>query len=157
MQIVNFIIPAVCVALCWLVLAGAGVPRRLVPPLALAGGQGLWFAAIVLFVFAIGGNGLSVLLDTCVDLVAIPILVGMLAWRPARGWLYALIVYEVVSIGLSLALLAGLTGPLVIPLLVHIALRTAVIVTAVLALRRFDEIGPRNASAAGRGGSGTGR
>jgi hypothetical protein len=150
MQILNFIIPTVCVALCWLALTRAGVHRRLVPPLAFAGGQGLWFALIVAFVFLFGGNAWPLFLDTCIDLVAIPLLVAMIARRPPRPslrlWLYALVAYEGVSLALNLTALAGMTGALVVALLVHVGIRTTVIVTAVLALRHLDEIGPRDTS-----------
>jgi len=109
----------------------------------------VWFAAIVVIVLVFGGGVGSVLLDVCVDLVAIPVLVVMLVRRPSRPWLHALIAYEVLSIILNLGALIGTSGPVVVTTLTHVAIRITVAVTAVMALKHFDEVRLGDASAAG--------
>ena len=145
MQNLNFAIPILSITVCWMGLQRLGVHRRLVLPLAFAAGEGVWFAAIVVIVLVFGGDVGSVLLDVCVDLVVIPVLVVMLVRRPSRPWLYALIAYEVLSIILNLGALIGTSGPVVVAMLTHIAIRITVAVTAVMALRHFDEVRPGDA------------
>lgn len=140
MQNLNFAIPILAIIACAMVLRRLGVHRRLVVPLAFAAGQGVWFVAIVLIVAVLGGSVGAVLLDVSVDLVAIPVFVIMLVRRPSRPWLYALVAYELVSIILNVSALTGMTGSVVVTMLIHVAIRIAVTVTAVLALMHFDEI-----------------
>ena len=146
MQNLNFAIPILAITASAMVLRRLGVHRRLVVPLAFAAGHGVWFAAIVLIVLVLGGSVGPVLLDVCVDLVAIPLFVVMLVRRPSRPWLYALVAYEVVSLILNVGALTGMSGSVVMTMLTHVAIRIAVAVTAVLALMHFDEITHRVAA-----------
>jgi hypothetical protein len=120
-----------------------------VVPLAFAGGQGVWFAAIVAIAFFSGGGAGSTLVDVALDLVVIPVLVVMLVRRPSRPWLYALVAYESLSTVLNLAALTGMSGPAVVTMLIHVAIRVTAAVTAVIALKHFDEIRPGAISMAG--------
>jgi hypothetical protein len=146
MQSLNFAIPILAITASAMVLRRSGVHRRLVVPLAFAAGHGVWFAAIELIVFVLGGSVGSILLDVSVDLVAIPLFVVMLVRRPSRPWLYALVAYEVVSLILNVGALTGMSGSVVVTMLIHVAIRIAVAVTAVLALMHFDEITHRVAA-----------
>lgn len=146
MQNLNFAIPILSITACWMALQRFDVHRRLVPPLALAAGEGVWFAAMMVIVLIFGGSVGSILLDVCIDLVVIPVLVVMLARRPSRPWLYALIAYEVLSIALNIGALIGMSGSVVITMLTHVAIRLATAVTAVIALMHFDEIRPHDTS-----------
>src|SRR5512139_3492483 len=52
----NAVIPALSVAACWWAFTRLGVNRRLVPPLAFAGGHGVWFLVGMVMTLAIGGS-----------------------------------------------------------------------------------------------------
>lgn len=141
MQNLNFAIPIIAVTVCWMALRRLGVHRRLEVPLAFAAGQGVSFAAVAVIALVFGG-GVSALLDAALDLVVIPVLVVMLVRRPSRPWLYALIVYEILCIILNLGALIGMSGSVVVTMLIHVAIRVTAAVTAVIALKHFDEIRP---------------
>jgi len=147
MQNLNFAIPILAITVCGMTLRRLGVHRRLAVPLAFAAGQGVWFAAVVVIALFSGGAG-SAFLDVSFDLVVIPVLVLMLVRRPSRPWLYALIAYEIVCILLNIAALTGMSGSVVVTMLIHIAIRVTAAVTAVMALKHFDEIRPGDASMA---------
>jgi hypothetical protein len=147
-QNLNFAIPILSITVCGMALVRLGVHRRLAVPLAFAAGQGLWFAAVVVIAFFSGGGAGSALLDASLDLVVIPVLVVMLVRRPSRPWLYALIAYEILCIILNVGALTGMSGSVVVTMLIHIAIRVIAAVTAAMALKHFDEIRPGNASLA---------
>ena len=148
MQNLNFAIPIIAITVCGMALRRLGVHRRLAVPLAFAAGQGVWFAAVVVIALISGGGAGSALLDASLDLVVIPVLVLMLVRRPSRPWLYALIAYEILCILLNLAALTGMSGSVVVTMLTHVAIRVTAAVTAVMALKHFDEIRPGDASMA---------
>jgi hypothetical protein len=70
----------------------------------------------------------------------------MLVRRPSRPWLNALEAYEVESLILNFGALTVKSGSVVVTMLIHVAIRIAVAVTAVLALMHFDEITHRVAA-----------
>ena len=148
MQNLDFAIPILSITVCGMALVRLGVHRRLAVPLAFAAGQAVSFAAVVVIALFFGGGAGSALLDASLDLVVIPVLVLMLVRRPSRRWLYALIAYEILCIILNVAALTGMSGPVVVTMLIHIAIRVTAAVTAAMALKHFDEIRPGDASMA---------
>lgn len=135
------LIPALSVAACWWIFTRLGLHSRLVLPLAVAGGHGIWFFIGTVMALAAGG-GAQTLIEVGLETV---IVLAIVAWgcvsrsRPALG---VLIAYEIVSIGFNVMAWAG-AGDLRPILAVHIALRVIAIVGAVVALSRWSEIAPR--------------
>jgi hypothetical protein len=144
----DFAIPIIAITVCAMALVRLGVHRRLVAPLAFVAGQGVSYAAFVVIALFSGGGVGSVLLDVSLDLVVIPVLVLMLVRRPSRPWLYALIAYEILATILNVVALTGMSGSVVVTMLIHIAIRVTAAVTAAMALKHFDEIRPGDASMA---------
>lgn len=136
----NAVIPALSVAACWWAFTSFGLHRRLVLPLAFAGGHGIWFLIGMIMTLAIGGSA-ETLIEVGLETV---IVAGIVAWgcisrsRPALGVLFA---YEVVSIGFNAVAWTGVDELRPI-LAVHIGLRVVVIVGAALALARWSEVTP---------------
>jgi hypothetical protein len=134
------LIPALSIAACWWIFTRLGLHRRLVLPLAVAGGHGIWFFIGTVMALAAGGSAQTLIQ---VGLEAV-IVFAIVAWgcvsrsRPALG---VLIAYEVVSIGFNVMAWPG-AGELRPILAVHIALRVVAIVGAALALSRWSEIAP---------------
>jgi hypothetical protein len=56
--------------------------------------------------------------------------------------------YEVVSLILNIGALTGMSGSVAVTMLIHVAIRITVAVTAMLALMHFDEITHRVAPGA---------
>jgi hypothetical protein len=135
------LIPALSVAACWWIFTWVGLHPRLVLPLAVAGGHGLWFFIGTVMALAAGGSA-QTLIEVGLETV---IVLAIVAWgcvsrsRPALG---VLIAYEVVSIGFNVMAWSG-AGELRPILAVHIALRVIAIAGAALALSRWSEIAPR--------------
>ena len=132
------LIPALSVAACWWIFTRLGLHPRLVLPLAVAGGHGIWFFIGTVMALAAGG-GAQTLIEVGLETV---IVLAIVAWgcvsrsRPALG---VLIAYEIVSIGFNAMAWSG-AGDLRPILAVHIALRVVAIVGAALALSRWSEI-----------------
>src|SRR5262249_33516647 len=57
----NAVIPALSVAACWWAFTRLGLHRRLVLPLAVAGGHGLWFFIGLIMTLAIGDSAYAVI------------------------------------------------------------------------------------------------
>ena len=135
------LIPALSVAACWWIFTRLGLHPRLVLPLAVAGGHGIWFFIGTIMALAAGG-GTQTLIQVGLETV---IVFAIVAWgcvsrsRPALG---VLIAYEIVSIGLNVMAWSG-AGALRPILAVHIALRVIAIAGAALALSHWSEITPR--------------
>ena len=132
------LIPALSVAACWWIFTRLGLHPRLVLPLAVAGGHGIWFFIGTVMALAAGG-GAQTLIEVGLETVIVLVIV---AWgcvsrsRPAIG---VLIAYEIVSIGFNAMAWSG-AGDLRPILAVHIALRVVAIVGAARALSRWSEI-----------------
>jgi hypothetical protein len=132
------LIPALSVAACWWLFTRLGLHRRLVLPLAVAGGHGIWFFVGTVMALASGGSP-QTLIEVGIETV---IVAAIVAWgcisrsRPALG---VLIAYEVVSIGFNVMAWSA-AGELRPILAVHIALRVVAIVGAALALGRWSEV-----------------
>lgn len=137
----NALIPALSVAACWWTFTRLGLHRRLVLPLAFAGGHGIWFFIGVIMVLSMGGSA-----DTMIEVgVETVIIAAIVAWgciSRSRPALCVLIAYEVVSIGFNATAWMGVDDLRAV-LAVHIGLRVATIVGAVLALSRWSEVAPR--------------
>jgi hypothetical protein len=135
------LIPALSIATCWWIFTRLGLHPRLVLPLAVAGGHGIWFFIGTVMALAAGGSA-QTLIEVGLETV---IVFAIVAWgcvsrsRPALG---VLIAYEVVSIGFNVMTWSG-AGELRPILAVHIVLRVVAIVGAALALGRWREIVPR--------------
>ena len=136
------LIPALSVAACWWIFTRLGLHPRLVLPLAVAGGHGVWFFIGTVMVLAAGGRA-QTLIEVGLETV---IVCAIVAWgcvsrsRPALG---VLIAYEIVSIGFNVMAWSG-AGQLRPILAVHIALRVIAIAGAALALSRWPETAPRS-------------
>jgi hypothetical protein len=136
----NAVIPALSVAACWWAFTRLGLHRRLVLPLAFAGGHGIWFFIGMIMTLAIGGSA-ETLIEVGLETL---IVAAIVAWgcisrsRPALG---VLIAYEVVSIVFNAIAWMGV-DELRPVLAVHIGLRVVAIVGAALALARWSEIAP---------------
>jgi hypothetical protein len=135
------LIPALSVAACWWIFTRLGLHRRLVLPLAVAGGHGIWFFIGTVMALAAGGS-----IQTLIEVgLETSIVLAIVAWgcvsrsRPALG---VLIAYEIVSIGFNVMAWSG-AGELRSILAVHITLRVVAIVGAALALTRWSEVAPR--------------
>ena len=92
----NAVIPALSVAACWWGFTRLGVHRRLVLPLAFAGGHGVWFLIGVIMTLAIGG-GIQAIIEVGVETLVVAAIV---AWVYASGSvpsLLVLIAYEALS------------------------------------------------------------
>jgi hypothetical protein len=132
------LIPALSVAACWWIFTRLGLHRRLVLPLAVAGGHGIWFFIGTVMALAAGGS-----IQTLIEVgLETSIVLAIVAWgcvsrsRPALG---VLIAYEIVSIGFNVMAWTGV-GDLRPILAVHIALRVIAIVGAAVALSRWSEV-----------------
>ncbi|GEP53214.1 hypothetical protein [Reyranella soli] len=134
------LIPALSVAACWWIFTRLGLHPRLVLPLAVAGGHGIWFFIGTVMALAAGG-GAQTLIEVGLETA---IVLAIVAWgcvsrsRPALG---VLIAYEIVSIGFNAMAWSG-AGDLRPILAVHIGLRIVAIIGAALALGRWLEIAP---------------
>ncbi len=136
----NALIPALSVAACWWAFTRLGLHRRLVLPLAFAGGHGIWFFVGLIMTLAIGGSAETM---TEVGLESL-IVAAIVAWgciSRSRPALCVLIAYEVVSLVFNAIAWAGV-DELRPVLAVHIGLRIVAIVGAALALSRWSEIAP---------------
>jgi hypothetical protein len=136
----NAVIPALSVAACWWAFTRLGLHRRLVLPLAVAGGHGLWFFVGMIMTLAIGGSA-ETLIEVGLETLIVAAIVAWGCISRSRPTLCVLIAYEVVSIGFNVIAWAG-AGELRPILAVHIALRVVAIVGAALALSRWSEIVP---------------
>jgi len=135
------LIPALSVTACWWIFTRLGLHSRLVLPLAVAGGHGIWFFIGTVMALAAGG-GAQTLLEVGLEAL---IVLAIVAWgcvSRSRHALGVLIAYEVVSIGFNVMAWTG-AGELRPILAVHIALRVIAIVGAAVALSRWSEIAPR--------------
>ena len=134
------LIPALSVAACRWIFTRLGLHRRLVLPLAFAGGHGIWFFIGMIMTLAIGGSA-ETLIEVGLETL---IVAAIVAWgcisrsRPALG---VLIAYEVVSIVFNAIAWMGV-DELRPVLAVHVGLRVVAIVGAALALARWSEIAP---------------
>ena len=138
----NALIPALSVAACWWAFARFGLHRRLVLPLAFAGGHGIWFFIGVVMALAMGGSA-ETMIEVGVETV---IVVAIVAWgciSRSRSALWVLIAYEVVSIVFNANAWMGVDDLRPV-LAIHIGLRVVAIVGAALALSRWSEIAPRH-------------
>ncbi len=135
------LIPALSVAACWWIFTRLGLHPRLVLPLAVAGGHGIWFFVGTVMAVAAGGSAETVI-EVGLETV---IVFAVVAWgcvSRSRPALWVLIAYEVVSIGFNVMAWSG-AGELRPILAVHIVLRVIAIVGAALALGRWSEVAPR--------------
>ena len=136
----NAVIPALSIAACWWAFTSFGLHRRLVLPLAFAGGHGIWFLIGMIMTLAVGGSA-EILIEVGLETL---IVAAIVAWgcisrsRPALG---VLIAYEVVSIVFNAIAWMGV-DELRPVLAVHMGLRIVVIVGAAVALARWSEVAP---------------
>jgi hypothetical protein len=134
------LIPALSVAACWWIFTRLGLHPRLVLPLAVAGGHGIWFFIGTVMALAAGG-GAQTLIEVGLETA---IVLAIVAWgcvSRSRPALAVLIAYEIVSIGFNAMAWSG-AGDLRPILAVHIGLRIVAIIGAALALGRWLEIAP---------------
>lgn len=134
------LIPALSVAACWWMFTRLGLHRRLVLPLAVAGGHGIWFFVGTVITLTAGGS-VQTLIEVGLETVIVFAIVAWGCVSRSRSALAVLIAYEVVSIGFNVVAWSG-AGELRPILAVHIALRVVAIVGAALALSRWSEIAP---------------
>jgi hypothetical protein len=137
----NAVIPALSVAACWWAFTRLGLHRRLVLPLAFAGGHGIWFFIGMIMSLAIGGSA-ATMIEVGVEAVIVAAIVAWGCISRSRPALWVLIAYEVVSIVFNAIAWTGV-DELRPVLAIHIGLRVVAIVGAALALGRWSEIAPR--------------
>ena len=138
----NALIPALSVAACWWALARFGLHRRLVLPLAFAGGHGVWFFIGMIMSLAIGG-GAETMIEVGVETVIVAAIVAWGCISRSRPAIWVLIAYEVVSIVFNAIAWTGV-DELRPVLAIHIGLRLVAIAGAALALSRWPEVAPRS-------------
>ena len=138
----NALIPALSVAACWWAFARFGLHRRLVLPLAFAGGHGIWFFIGVVMALAMGGSA-ETMIEVGVETVIVAAIVAWGCISRSRSALWVLIAYEVVSIVFNANAWMGVDDLRPV-LAIHIGLRVVAIVGAALALSRWSEIAPRH-------------
>ena len=136
----NILIPALSVAACWWAFTKFGLHRRLVLPLAFAGGHGIWFLIGVIMSLAYGGHT-ETLIEVGVETLIVAAIVAWGCISRSRPALWVLIVYEVASIAFNAIAWTG-ADELRPVLAVHIVLRVVAIVGAALALSRWSEVAP---------------
>lgn len=136
----NAVIPALSVAACWWAFTKFGLHRRLVLPLAFAGGHGIWFLIGVIMSLAYGAHS-DTLIEVGVETLIVAAIVAWGAISRSRPALWVLIAYEVASIAFNAIAWTG-ADELRPVLAVHIVLRVVAIVGAALALSRWSEIAP---------------
>ncbi len=137
----NILVPALGVAACWWAFSKLGLHRRLVLPLAFAGGHGIWFFIGVVLSLAYGSSA-GTLIEVGVETLIVAAIVTWGCISRSRPALWVLIAYEVVSIGFNV--IAWVDADELRPVLaMHIGLRLVTIVGAALALSRWSEIAPR--------------
>ena len=136
----NILIPALSVAACWWAFTRFGLHRRLVLPLAFAGGHGIWFFVGVIMSLAYGGHT-ETLIEVGVETLIVAAIVAWGCISRSRPALWVLIVYEVVSIAFNAIAWTG-ADELRAVLAIHIVLRVVAIVGAALALSRWSEVAP---------------
>jgi hypothetical protein len=136
----NFLIPLLSLLACWFLFRRAATPRHLLLPLTFSAGHGVWFAVALAMAYA-AGNFEQYLLDIGPEILIIAILVAWIYLRRSKASLYALIVYEVISVGLSgysMTIQTSLEMQSV--LAIHIIIRCAAIITAAMAIRSTAEV-----------------
>ena len=136
----NILIPALSVAACWWAFTRFGLHRRLVLPLAFAGGHGLWFFIGMIMTLAIGGSA-GTLVEVGIETLIVAVIVAWGCISRSRPALWVLIAYEVVSIVFNAIAWTGVDDLRPV-LAVHIVLRIVAIVGAALALARWSEVAP---------------
>jgi hypothetical protein len=138
----NAVIPALSVAACWWAFAKLGVHRRLVLPLAFAGGHGVWFFVGMVMTLAIGGSFQSII-EVGLETLIVAAIVAWVYARQSRPSLLVLIAYEAVSIVFNAVTFTGVDDTLRAVVAVHVGLRLVAIVGAALALAHRDEFAPK--------------
>lgn len=136
----NALIPALSVAACWWGLSRLGLHRRLVLPLAFAGGHGIWFFIGMIMTLVVGGSA-ETLIEVSIETAIVATIVVWGCISRSRPALWVLIAYEAVSIAFNVIAWMGV-DELRLVLAVHIGLRVVAIVGAVLALSRWSEVAP---------------
>ena len=139
----NAVIPALSVAACWWAFTRLGVHRRLVLPLAFAGGHGLWFLVGMVMTLAIGGSVQSII-EVGLETLIIAAIVAWVYASRSRPSLLVLIAYEAVSIVFNAVTFTGVDAALRAVIVVHVGLRLVAIVGAVLALAHRAEYAPES-------------
>ena len=129
----NAAIPALSVAACWWAFSRLGVERRLVLPLAFAGGHGVWFLTGIVMTLVIGGS-LHSIVEIGVETLIVAAIVAWIYATRSKLSLLVLIAYEGVSIVINAMTFAEVDGQLQAVLAVHVGLRLVTIVGAGLAL-----------------------
>ncbi|HLM12404.1 MAG TPA: hypothetical protein VK362_08455 [Reyranella sp.] len=137
----NAVIPALSVATCWWGFTRLGVHRRLLLPLAFAGGHGVWFLIGVIMTLAIGG-GVHAVSEVGVETLVVAAIVAWVYGSRSSPSLLVLIAYEAVSIVINAVTFTEVDGALQGVIAVHVGLRLAAIVGAVLALMHRAEFAP---------------
>jgi hypothetical protein len=136
----NAVIPALSVAACWWAFTRFGLHRRLVLPLAFAGGHGIWFFIGMIMTLLLGGNA-ETMIEVGLETLIVAAIVVWGCISRSRPALCVLIAYEVVSIVFN-AIAWTSVDELRPVLAVHIGLRVVAIVGAGLALGRWSEVAP---------------
>ena len=139
----NAVIPALSVAACWWGFAKLGVHRRLVLPLAFAGGHGVWFLIGVVMTLAIGG-GIHAIIEVGVETLVVAAIVAWVYASRSVPSLLVLIAYETVSIVINAVTFTEVDGALQAVIVVHVGLRLVAIVGAVLALMHRAEFAAKS-------------
>jgi hypothetical protein len=139
----NAVIPALSVAACWWGLTRLGVHRRLVLPLAFTAGHGVWFLIGVVMTLAIGG-GIHAIIEVGVETLVVAAIVAWVYASRSRPSLLVLIAYEAVSIVINAMTFTEVDGTLQAVIAVHVGLRFAAIVGAVLALMHRAEFAAKS-------------
>jgi hypothetical protein len=136
----NAVIPAFSVAACWWAFTRLGVHRRLVLPLAFTGGHGIWFLVGIVMTLAIGGSIQSII-EVGVETMVVAAIVAWVYASRSMPSLLVLIAYEAVSIVFNAVTFTGVDGALQAVIAIHVGLRLAAIVGAILALVHRAEFG----------------
>lgn len=138
----NILIPALSVGACWWVFTRLGLHRRLILPLAFAGGHGVWFLIGAIMTLATGGSA-----ETVVEIGLEALFVAaIVAWgviSRSRPALCILIAYELVTLVFNVIAWPDV-GDLRPILAVHMGLRIVAVIGSALALGRWSEIAPRS-------------
>ena len=113
------------------------------PPLAFTGGHDIWFLVGIVMTLAIGGSIHSIIEVGVETLIVAAIVAWVYASRSLPS-LLVLIAYEAVSIVFNAVTFTGVDGALQAVIVIHVGLRLAAIVGAVLALAHRAEFAPKS-------------